>query len=103
MEIIKKLKKTILLEQSNGYRFYVPKEVYDDEDMTEKDYLDNAIPYSLSFDLILKEVVDFDAIQEQMYAQEIHTLYDVLNNRKKVNSIIKKTINADVIIRNVKG
>ena len=70
--------------------------------MVEQDYMDNGIPCSLSFDLILQETVDFENLQEQLYAADIHILDDVLANRRKVNDILRKNLNAETIIRSIK-
>lgn len=101
MKVIKKLKKTVLLEDETGFRFFIPKEVFEEED--ESLYDEAMIPHSLSFDLILQELVDAFEIQERFYAQGIHTLEDVLNNRKLVNDILKQHLSANIIIKAVKG
>lgn len=102
MKVIKKSKKTVLLEDDNGYRFYVPSEVYGKEDVEDSEMLDSAIPYSLSFDLILDELLDFTAIQEDLYKVGVHTQDDILSNRKKVNDVFRRYLSADRVISVVK-
>lgn len=97
-KLVKRLKKTVLLEDETGFMFHVPVEIYDEGG----DLGENAIPYSLPFDLILGEI-DFSAVQSELYGAGIHTLADILNNRKRVNDILRKYISADVLIRNIKG
>lgn len=110
MKIIKTLKKTILIEQESGYRFYVPREIYDklyEEDKTPptedlEALKKDGIPYSLSFDLILHDIFNPEKIQQELYLGNIHTLNDILNNRKRVTDILKKNMNAEMIIQNIK-
>ena len=101
MKLITKNRKSVLLEDEDGYRFSVPKEIYETED--EAEILENSIPYSLMFDEIIGEFIDLEAIKNELYSQGIHTLDDVLKNRKKVNDLLRKNISADRIIKTVKG
>ncbi|PID86964.1 MAG: hypothetical protein CSB13_01730 [Chloroflexi bacterium] len=100
MKVIKKNKKTVLMEDERGYRFYIPTEIYEDD---EADYKKNSIPYSLSFDLVLTELFDAEKITRELYSAGVHTLSDVLDNRKMVNDILKKNISCDKIIHAVTG
>ena len=99
MKVIKKLKKTVVMQDETGFMFHVPIDVYESGD--ESVYVENSIPYSLSFDFIIAEMVDKLDVQKAFYAQGIHTLDDVLKNRKAVNDILKRYVNADKIINAV--
>lgn len=102
MRKVKELKNSVLVEdESSGYMFYVPTEVYEAGD--ESVFIDNGIPYSLSFDLIIQQTVDAMKVQRHLYRMGIHTLEDVLANRKKVNDVLKQYISTDVLINAIKG
>lgn len=101
MKVVRKLKNTVLLQDESGFMFHIPKDVYEQED--ESLYDENMIPHSLSFDLIIEKLVDKLTVQEELYAQGIHTLEDVLKNRKTVNDVLKRHLNADKIIESVRG
>ena len=103
MKVIRRNKKTVLVQDEKGFQFYVPVEVYDTEEIAVKDIYDAGIPKSLSFDLILEEESNLSQVAEDLYSQNIHTLEDVLNNRKKVNDILRKHFSAQTIINAVKG
>lgn len=100
MKVIKKLKNTVLLQDETGFMFHVPTEIYEMED--ESLYEENMIPHSISFDLVIKEMVDDIAVQKELYAQGIHTVEDILGRRKAVNDILKRHINAEKIVQKVK-
>lgn len=101
MKVIKKLKKTVLIQDEETlFMFHVPIEIYEEGD--ESVYLENGIPYSLSFDHIVRQLLDELSIQQELYRQGIHTLDDLLKNRKAVNDILKKHVNASKIIQAVK-
>jgi hypothetical protein len=101
LKVIKKLKKTVLLEADTGYRFYVPRDVYEDDEVT--DYTEYGVPYSLQFDLILSDVIDTVAIANDLYRAGIHTKEDVLSNRKAVNDVLRRHVSGYQIIHTFKG
>lgn len=103
MNLVRKLTKTVLLKDETGFMFHVPLDVYENEEIPESEYENHMIPYSLSFDLIINSIVSEVEIQQQLYAQGIHTLDDVLSNRKVVNDILKRNFNAERIIHEVRA
>ncbi len=103
MKVISKKKKQVLLEDNRGYQFYITRELYDSEE-TET-FLENSIPLSLDFSSTLQSIIEEKAgeIEEQLYRRGIHSLVDILNNRKTVNDVLKKYISAGSIVKNIKG
>lgn len=99
MILVKRNKKTVLVQDEIGFMYHVPVENYD----SGEDYTDYLIPYSLSFDIILEQVFNVQNIQRALYVRGIHTFEDVLNNRKAVNDILKQHISVDAIIQQIKG
>lgn len=99
MKLIKRNKMTVLVQDENLFMYHVPVENYD----SGEDYTEYLIPYSLSFDIILKQIFNVEGIQKALYARGIHTYEDVLNNRKAVNDILKQYISVDKIIAHIKG
>jgi hypothetical protein len=101
MIVIKRLKKMVLLEDETGYRFYVPRDVYENEEISN--YEADAIPYSLQFDLILNEIIDTSAIASDLYRAGVHTETDVLNSRKIVNDVLRRHLSDQNIIKTFRG
>jgi len=98
MILIQSLRTSVLLEDDKtGYRFYVDKKIYEEGDAQKiRDY---AIPYSLPFDLITGL-----EIENKLYKVGVHTLYDILNNRRVVLGVLRNTeLSVEHFIELVKG
>lgn len=100
MVLIRKLKKTYLVQdEETMFIYHVPVEFYNEDG----DYSDHLIPYSLSFSDILDAVIDTNKIEVGLHTAGIHTFDDVLANRKRVNDLLKQHISTDIIIKEIKG
>lgn len=101
MKTLKKTNTTVYVELSNGAIYHVPVELYNDGEESESYYTVHGIPYSVSFELLLQELVTEYAydIQTVLYSAGIHTVADVVDNRKLVNDILKQYISTDKIIK----
>jgi hypothetical protein len=97
MKLIVKTRNSVLLEDETGYRFYVEKRVYETGDAELIRHF--AIPYSLPFDFITGI-----EIESELYKVGVHTLEDILNNRRSVLKVMKNTdVTVEQLIELVKG
>lgn len=103
MTVVKKTPDSVLLKDETGFTFYVPASVFDQKDDEGVNLLDHMIPYSLSFDIIVQDMVNVEKIQTELYKLGIHTYEDILNNRKVVNDVLKRHFSAEQIIKAIKN
>lgn len=97
MILIQSLRSSVLLEDETGYRFYVDKNVYRTGD--EESIRRYAMPYSLPFNLITGL-----EIENKLYKVGVHTLNDILNNRRVVLGVLRNTeLTVEHFIELVKG
>lgn len=100
MKVVSKTKKSVLLEDDSGYRFFVERETFDSAE-TDDELLSKSIPYSLEFSALVKIIAEENAddIEKVFYTSGLHTVEDILNNRKKVNDILRRYFSAGSILK----
>lgn len=98
--VVSKNKKSVLLEDESGYRYYVERETYENAEVGE-DLLDRSIPYSVPFSYVLEKIVkeQGESIEKVFYATGLHTVEDILNNRKQANDILKRYFSGENIVK----
>lgn len=97
MIILKRFPNSVLLQDEDNYRFFVDKDIFVEGDIEKiRQY---GIPYSLPFSLWVTEEQE-----KALYALGIHKLQDILDNRKKANSVLRNgEISAEDLIEIIKG
>lgn len=99
MRLVKQTKTEVLLELENNALVLITPEVY--KSGNEQNILLNSVPYSLPFDLFLK--YNAENIMLRLYQNGIHTLRDILNNRKLVKRILTDNNSVEELIDSIKG
>lgn len=102
-KVVSKSKKSVLLEDETGYRYYVEREVYENAGVGE-DLSDRSIPYSIPFSYVLEKIAKTqgDDIERVFYASGLHTVEDILNNRKQANDILRRYFSGENIVKFIK-
>lgn len=99
MKLLQQLKNSVLLEDDDFFRFYVPKDIYGRGD--EDEIRMYHIPYSLPFDLYIEN--NGQEIQKRLYQHGIHKIEDILSRRVAVKKLLGKEVSLEELIRRIKG
>lgn len=98
MKVISVKKNNVMVQKDSGEIVFVLPELYLSDINKAMAY---AVPYSLPFDLFL----DYDGqnVCQQLYTNGIHTLRDVLDNRRTVKRVLGDKNSVESLIERIKG